>query len=216
MEIFEKLQKYKEGNLSYRDSVTLFFTIYPEKESALRDFLSSEDTFSRKKIKEGLQAKFDELVAIQEANNFKSFETKVRSINVSLLPEDLRKEHAKLSPLIREVSMNHARLDMCSTDEQRFELAKNIVTKWRIRQGIFDQIDRFNATGQVPVQVELLISGAQKPVKPLITVERDYKLEDDIRKLRVQRSKLKNKPHRFADYEKVCADIKSLEALRYA
>lgn len=206
MEIWDKLLLHKEGKLSYSDGVALFFVIHPERRS-LKAFFNKEDRYSRKKIKEALDAKFFELEANQQQNKFKSFgpsKHKDQPINVTILPAELRAEYARLSPIIREISSLHARLFNCSTNEQRFDLAKKIVHLVGDRRGIFTKIDAYMQSGTVllPKKVESL------RVDQAAT--KDFEIEYKLKLLRSRKVKLAKNPRRLDDYNKVVNEINQL------
>lgn len=211
MEIWDLLQKQKEGKLSYKDSVTLFFTLWPEKKS-LKSFFAKEDLYSRRKLKKELGAKYDELYQIQEQNKFVDFaisKHRNNKIDVAKLPSDLRVEHAKLSPIIREISSLHARLYNCADDAQRYTLAYRICGLVRQRREIFNKIDEFTATGKVTKPLEL----PTIRVKP--GIEKDYKVEYELKLLRSQRTKLAKNPRRLPELNEVIKKINELEGKRY-
>jgi len=213
MEVWDLLQKQKEGKLSYKDGVTLFFTLWPEKKKSLASFFTKEDVYSRRKLKKELGAKFDELQAIQQQNNFVDFsisKNRNNPIDLSKLPTALRKEHARLGPIIREIASLHARLYNCSTDSQRYEYAWHIVELVAERRAIFTKIDEFNATGRVTEQLQ------HQNIRAVPNIEKDYKVEYELKLLRSQRTKLKKNPRRVHELNEVIKKIFELEKNRYA
>lgn len=211
MLIWDRLGLHKEGTLSFTDSVALFFEIYPQKQTALKSFFAAEDQFSWKKLRAGLDAKFDELQANAKASEFKHFTQKhpKNEIKVELLPEHLRNEYAKLGPIIRRVSQLQARLKYAPTNADRFEIAKEIVELVGQRRAIFTMIDSFNQSGfyETPVVAEKVPVDATKL--------RNYETEDKLRKLMSRRSKAKGKPEKLAEYNDIEKQIAELRATRY-
>lgn len=211
MLIWDRLGLHKEGALSFTESVALFFTIYPEKETALKRFFESEDQFSWKKLRTGLDAKYNELQANAKASEFKHFTPKhpKNEIKLDLLPNHLRVEYAKLGPIIRRVSQLQARLKCAPTNADRFELAKEIVDLVGQRRAIFTMIDSFNQSGfyETPKPIEKI------PVD--VTKLRNYETEDKLRKLMSRRSKAKGKPEKLAEYNDLEKQIAELRATRY-
>jgi hypothetical protein len=210
MQIWDLLNSHKKGELSYQDSVSLFFDLYPEKKRSLASLLEFENEMSRERINEGLETKFNELQVNQKTNELKQFVPSIHEqnkINLEILPAELRERHGKLSPIISKISMLNARLDLFKSDEDRYLAAKEAVELWQERQSIFDEIDDFMEPGKKKEPEPIT------ELKPDIT--KNYKNEHELRLLRSQRTKLKEKTHRKADYDRVCARIAEIEKERY-
>jgi hypothetical protein len=211
MELLFLLKSYQEGNMPHAEAVSLFFKIYPEKRSALEHILSVEDKFSRNKVKEGLEAKHQEFEINRQTNKFKTYSPskhKEKPIDVSALPENLRAEHAKLSPLIREISQLHARLPFALSNKDRHEMAVNIVEKVAERRSIFNQIDAY-LNGEEVQKPEINPEPADSKNIDIL----NYKINYELNKLRVRRSKAKKKNPTL--YNQLDAQIKVLEKQRY-
>ncbi len=213
MELWDLLCSHKEGNLSFADSVSLFFKIYPEKQRTLATFFETEDQISWKKLNTSLTEKYEQLDANRQKNElirFTPLTHRNAGVNVEILPEELRTEHGRLGPIIRKMSRLHARLDLISTDEDRYHVAKEIVELATERRAIWTAIDDFIDNGKVSTTPE---SVKRLPVDKNLT--KDYVAEDKLRKLRSNRSKWKKMPHRKADYDRVCKEIEEIEGKRY-
>jgi len=211
MDVWVCLVKYKNGTLSYKESVSLYFQLYPQ--SSLRSFFEVEDRHSRKKLKEGLETKYKEFEANVSQNSFKSFtasKNAKKAINLEALPEELRTEYARLSPIIREICSLHARLEYFPDDKTRYEAAKRIVELSAQRRMIFTRIDTFQETGTDPMR-KIDSPAIKLPAK----LEKNYETEYQLKLLRSQRSKLKNNPRRIAEYQAVCKQITELLNKRY-
>lgn len=212
MEISDKLDKYFAGDLSYQESVDLFFTVYPEKRDALENFLAAEDEFSRKKIRTGLEEKRDELARIPEQNKYHSFTVpkhQANPLDVSKLPEVLRKEHARLSPVIRELSEHHSLLRYEKlTNAERLAICNKMMPLIRERRRIWTRIDHFTETGVILDA----ITHSPEPID--YSRARDFEKEDKIRKLMSRRSKAKIKGD-IAIFNALDEEIKSLRTTRY-
>lgn len=212
MEILVSIQEYLNGNMPYNEAVLLYNRIGTS--SAIKKLLESgEDDYSRDKLKAEFQKIVSNLQANKEENNFKSF-TKSKNegaVQVELLPANLREEYHKLRPIIGEIRNLHAKLPMYSTKEERFDTAKRIVELVAKRRIIWDRIDYFKEHGvdhpiyQAPVIVEAPAETATK-----ITL---FEAKHKLNLLRSQRTKLKNKIHRFEDYTRVCKEIDELNNL---
>lgn len=213
MELWDKLNKYKNGDLSHSEQVAVFFDIYPQKRSALENILCFEDRFSRKKVTEALDQKFQELLEIRKHNTYAKFSAPVsknKQIDPSVLPVELRQERTRLSPLIIELSHKQGRLFHCSTNEQRFALAKEIIKLTRERRSILNKIDEFMASGSYTKPEESVRTSPAKNITNELPAEEFKRLLQ----LRAQRSKLKNKPNRLADYNAIVKEINALESKR--
>lgn len=210
MTIWDLLVLHKEGKLDYKSGVALFFRLYPEKTS-LQSFFDKEDRYSRKKLRDALNEKLEELEANKKAGSFRSFApTKHQKtpINILSLPFELRTEHAKLGPLIREISSLHARLYNAPDNATRYTIASKIHKLVAERRAIFTKIDAFNQTGAVPsdpkVTKQRLPAGAPK----------NYELEYKLKLLRTRKVKLSKNPRRKEDYDRTVAEINQLLLLR--
>lgn len=214
MEIFDLLKKHDKGELTYKESVALFFSIYPQKKSALASFFEVEDSFALKKLNDGLNQKLIELETNTQHNSFKTFLPSVMAhqgrINVDVLPTQLREEYARLSPIIREIAHLHARLENALSNNHRYHLCKKIVDLTKERRSILNKVDEFNATGTYtePIKVVKQKLDTSRPI--------NYEVLNKIHLLRSRRSKLKNKPEKVAEYNRVVEEINALEAQRYA
>lgn len=212
MLLWDKLKQYQEGNLSYNEQVSLFFEFYPEKRSALESFFKNNDQFSRNRLNKGLQEKIQEQEAKQKENSFKNFSRNAdrkKKINVELLPDELRKEYNRLGPLIGEIAHSHARLYYCSTNEQRFEVAKVIIHKGRQMRAIWQQLDEFESTGKVSEVCTVVI----EKVDP--TRLKNFEAEHQLKLLRARRSKAKNDPSKKALLDSINKEIEHWNSKRY-
>lgn len=198
--------------MPYNEAVLLYNRIGTN--SALKKLLEiGEDDYSRDKLKAELERISFNIQSDKEENNFKSF-TKSKNeggIQVELLPTKLREEYHKLRPIIGEIRNIHAKLPMYSTKEERYDAANRIIELVAKRRIIWDRIDYFKEHGsdhpiyQAPVMIE-----APEVVATKITqLEAKHKLN----LLRSQRTKLRDKIHRFEDYTRVCNEIDELNNL---
>jgi uncharacterized protein YihD (DUF1040 family) len=208
--VWELLHAHHQGNLSYKDSVALFFTLFPEK-TGLKSFFATKDRFSEKKLNTELANKYQELEKNQEANNFVNYtKSKFPAIDLTKLPPELRQERENLKVVFRELTWSHARLVACTDDKKRYELAKRIVELVAQRQEIFNKTDEYLATGKFTKPIE------HETIKLVPGIQRDYEVENKLRLLRTQRSKLKNKPNKVHQLNEVIKQIQELETKRYA
>jgi hypothetical protein len=206
------LLRYEQGELSYRECVDLFFFFYPEKVSALASFFENEDQFSRNKVHKALDEKLAE--AAEQKVPKPSFEDYVPSkyienpINVELLPADLRKEYASRIPIIREISHLQSRLKY-HTGKHLTEMATRIVELSDQRRKIFIKVDTFIETGK-------LLTDEVKRAEPIAKeVPKNYDVEYQLKLKRAQRSKAKNNPAKIELFNRLDAEVKALEKLRY-
>lgn len=213
MEIWDLLKSHNQGTLSYQDGVALFFRLWPNKE-ALRPFFSKEDRFSRQRLNTALNEQFVAMQAMHKQNAFGKFSVpvhKTKGLDVTKLPAELRTEYALQGNRIREISQLHARLFNCSTDDQRLDLCRKIYELTLERRGTFNHVDDYLATGSLPAAVPVPEERPKLPPEAPKLFDVEYRLK----LLRTQRSKLKSKPNRAAEYEKVCSEIVELEKKRY-
>ena len=212
MEIWPLLLLHAQGKLSYAQGVEIYHFCHPS--SPLKDFYKVEDRYSRRQLKTFLDQKYEALSKNKQANTFKSFGVSkyaLSKINLEILPEDLRIAHARLSPLIREISSLHSRLFNCTSDLQRYEVCLKMYPLIIERRLIFSRIDQYVLTGtdilkKTPDTVQ---------VKKMPDLPMDYEVEYNLKKLRVQRSKLKKNPRRIEEYNQVCAQINELLSKRH-
>jgi hypothetical protein len=210
MDFWKLLCLHADGKLPYADGVRLYFYFNPG--SPLTEFFKKEDRYSRKKIKECLDAKFEAFSHNKSTNDFKSFGvSKFKGkINLELLSEELRLEYAKLSPIIRKMAALHARLYHCTNNEQRYAIAFEIIELAMERRFIFIRVDAYLSSGEDPVKKPVVVLPKQK-----IDLPKNYEFEYELKLLRAQRSKIKNNPRRIHDYNAVCERIAFLTKNRY-
>lgn len=213
MELWNLLLEHKKGDLSYNDSVALFFQIYPEKEISLKSFLETEDDHSWKRVKKGLDEKIHELEVNQVQNKFRDVTHSVykdNPINPELLPLELRKEYSDDRPaLFRERSQLHARLELVKDQQKRYEMADRIVTLTAQIRAIHNKVDEFMASGKV-LKKEIV---KREPVDP--TKLKNFEIENEIRLLMSRRSKAKDKPEKLEEFNELERQIKELRDKRY-
>lgn len=212
MELLYLLQQHDQGSLSFEDSVALFFKCYPNKEKTLASFFDTEDEFSWKKLRTGLDDKMKELLANQNENKFKTITPSVhqeKPINLTTLPLELRQEYARLSPIIREIAQLHARLPLALNQKSRFDLAEKIVELTQERRAIFIKVDSFVQSGFYEKPIE------NKPEPVDASKLKNFQLEYDLKLLRSRRSKAKKNPARLEEFNALSKQIIELEAQRY-
>lgn len=141
--------------------------------------------------------------------NFEKIEQELLSITIKLptqtaqqasLPAPIAIEQKKLGNLIGQMSHLHAKLEEVQTDKERCELAAQIVEMADTRRSIFNRIDTYKSTGN-----------DLTPSQKTIETPKEINPFKELALLRSQRSKLKNKPNRVADYNKVVERISELE-----
>jgi hypothetical protein len=210
MDFWKLLCLHADGKLPYADGVRLYFYFNPG--SPLTEFFKKEDRYSRKKIKECLDAKFEAFSHNKNTNEFKSFGvSKFKGkINLELLSEELRLEYARLSPIIRKMAALHARLYHCSNNAQRYEIALQIIELATERRFIFIRIDAYLSSGVDPVKKQEIVLPKQK-----VELPKNYEAEYELKLLRANRSKLKSNPRRIHDYNAICERIEYLTKNRY-
>lgn len=208
MEILVLIKKYLDGNLPYLAGVK----IYQERgsSSTLKTLFRTEDDFSRKKLRSELQAIYNSLQVSspEPETGYTSYSVskKKGTIRVEILPEYLKVEYFKLSPIIREAAHLHSKLPLFQTNDERLETVREIIKLIRKRRQIFARCDHFMETGQDQIATVTEVSETMEKISFPQAMNK-------IRLLRSQRSKLKNKPHRQEDYKIVCKQIESLEKL---
>jgi hypothetical protein len=211
MEIWPTLLKHQSGKLSYKESVELFFTINPA--SPLSDFFKVEDRYSKRKLKAALDAKFEELSHNKEVNDFSSFavsKNRDQKINLEILPAELRDEYAKQGPRIRKISFLHTKLYSCQSDQERYELAEEIMALVRDRRSTFSRIDTYISSGNDQSKIE------ETPVQKIRPeLKRNYEVEYQIKLLRTQKTKLSKNDRRLPEYQEVCKKLNQLLEKRY-
>lgn len=130
------------------------------------------------------------------------------SINVEKLPGHLKTEYYKQISYIREISATNAKLLLMPTDEERHEAAKRIVHLGELRKAILKRIDHYLETGADPLDKPA--SAHSDPSQNEVSwLQAHY----ELKLLRSQRTKLKDKPARMADFKHVCERIEVLEAI---
>jgi hypothetical protein len=207
------LVKYERGELSHAESVALFFSLYPEKERALRSFLEHEDQFSREKIRSGLRAKMQpeeppaptvHLPANIAADfiDYKPARDALRGLDITTLPDDLRVRYNQLGPIYKKLQYHHPRLGVVATNQQRKDICKDIYQLTLERRAILTALDDFIAGKRrqeaPPVAAPVSLDGPK-----------DFEKEDQIRKLMSRRSKAKNKPELYQELDRQIKELRS-------
>lgn len=207
MEILVSIQQYLDGNLSYTDAVKLYNEIGTN--SALKKvFATGEDDYSVNKLTSEFKALISKLKP-EKSTSFQSFT--VPKNNNAQLPIDkfspeLRTAYHRLSPIIREMAMLHAKLPEFQTDAERFECASKIYKLSRERRTIWDRVDYFKEHGVD----HPMFKTVEKTPEQVIEIDLS-KAKKNLNLLRTQRTKLRGKTHRLADFERVCTEISLLE-----
>lgn len=175
-------------------------------------FCAGENIFTRKKLREELSKLAEQAPPPKKADaeflnsNFTRKKTPAKStIDKNSLPDSLKKDHEKLGPIYTKMQNLHPRLELLNSDDERKDYALEILRLAQQRRGIFTRIDYFKEHGK-----EMPTPEKVKQEQPLPT---DYfQIQHALKLLRTQRSKLKDKEHRAADYLAVCTKIDELEA----
>jgi hypothetical protein len=133
-----------------------------------------------------------------------------RKINRADLPDFLKLDYDKLHSLIQTISHHHSRLDLIQNNTDRYNCAATILNATEERRRIFQRIDHFIQHGS-----DLVIKESSKILEVKVLSEdpevRKLQLKNELILLRSQRTKLKNKPHRVADYNKAVSRIEEIE-----
>ena len=211
MKIEKLLVQHQEGNLSFTDTVALFFMIWPEKKKALESFFEHEDQFSWKKLNEEINKKIAEQELKQPNESFKSFAPSKHlsnPIRVELLPDELRLEYNNRPPLFRRRAQLHARLVHLDNPELTKAAAEIVDLSAQIF-AIHTKVDTFFETGEV------LKNQTEKPAPIDPTALKDHKIEYDLKLLRARRSKAKSNPAKLQEFNLLDKQIKELEGKRY-
>lgn len=204
---------------TYADGVKIFEEIGTS--TALKKLFQSENSYTRTKLRTEIISIYDrvksELDSLPsnplgsyhqpkavEAYNFNSFLEGKKTIDRSKLTPELQSLYATLGPIITEMSYLHNRLDLMETDEERYLAASRICVELAPqRRRIFERCDKFMATGIDPEASEI--------IAPVVLTKED--LRQELLRVRVQVSKLKNKKDRAADFERYQNRKKELEDL---
>lgn len=203
MEILHLIELFLKGEKDYAYGVELYSKIGTSN-SLKKLFASGEDDYSREKLTAELETFANSLKANTVKNKFQSFTApKKKPIDISILPANLRAEHAKLGPIIREMASLHAKLELFSSDELRYEAAEKIIELAKARRIIFTRLDYFSENGKDhPMFVS---QPSEEPVsEPVLDFASALK---KIKLLRSQRTKLKDRPDRYDDYVRICNEI---------
>ncbi len=133
-----------------------------------------------------------------------------KKIDRAILPIELQTEFDKLQGLIQTISHHHSRLDLIQLDADRYNCAATILNAVEQRRFVFQRIDHFLQHGSDLIRNEPV---KIKPVEILSENEelRKLQLKQQLILLRAQRTKLKIKPHRVADYNDVLDKIDKIE-----
>jgi replicative DNA helicase len=191
--------QWVENNQPFADGVE-FYSKHGTNTTLKRLFASGENSFTRNKLEDEIYSLRHIFIPIAKPTN--RAKTK---IDRSKLPPHLQAEYDKLQGLIGRMSYLHAQLEVVPMDEQRFSLAEEIMDAASERRAIFKNIDHFVETGKELVQV--VIEKPKTQEKELVVLQ----LQDELRRLRVQRSKLKTNKKRIEDYNSVIARITEIE-----
>lgn len=130
-------------------------------------------------------------------------------IDFQALPENLKKEYVKLGPLIGQIRFLHANLSNAQSKETRQQYALQILDCVKNRRAIFNEIDYWLK------HKKQLVQPKQETVAEIPGTETEelkkLRLNEQLRRLRVQRSKLKKQPHRAEKLVEVCTLISKIE-----
>lgn len=210
MVVWDLLVKYKEGNLSYKESVALFFTIWPEKQH-LKSVFEHQDAVSRKKLNTELLKKYQELAEHQQKNDFKTFTQPAKApIRLEMLPEELRTAYHRNVQITKEIAYLRGKLFALQTPEERYPIADRIVSLAAERTANYRQIDEFVEKGCYTKKEEIV----HTRIDP--TIPKNYQIEYELKLLRSRRTKLRSNPARLDEYNAVVKKINELEKQRYA
>jgi len=201
--------QWVDNGCSYNEGVNLYNT-YGNNYALKILFAKGENYYTRNKLKSELQnlKAVTPLPAVTAAvipKDFKTFREPKKRIDTDTLPDSLKSEYFKLGPLVGEMRYLHAKLDTTNEEERRV-YALRIVEISEIRRGIFNKIDEYQATGKLPVEPV-----TEKPMPKALEEMNDVERHKELLRLRVQRSKLKNKPHKQTTYNAILERIEKLE-----
>ncbi|MCK6649178.1 MAG: hypothetical protein L6Q66_05955 [Bacteroidia bacterium] len=195
---------------NYDEGVKLYFHYGSSK--TLKDIFAKGDTyFNRKKLKSALL----ELVSapaetIAPTQDFKVHREPKKKVSADNLPDSLKSEYYQLGPIWSKIRFLHSRLDLISKESERNDYAQEIVELSAQRRSIFNKIDAYNADPvkwhkQNDVKIDI------KEAICILPPVNYWQLKEELLRLRVQRSKLKKKPHRAEDYAAVLKRITEIE-----
>jgi hypothetical protein len=211
MDFLFKIEQYLSGKLPYKDGVKLYLD-YGTNSILKNMFSTGEDDYCKKKLKTELdlilQKRKLQIISETKISNeqptYQIFtESKKKgSINVEKLPPHLKTEYYKLAPIIREIAATNPTLIHLKTKEARFESAGRILDLVEKRKAIFVRLEYFQEHGEDHPYYKPLIEEIEVNNR-ISYYEAQYKLKI----LRSQKTRLKKKPARLKDYEKVCIEI---------
>ncbi len=213
MEISFYDQWVKNGR-DYSEAVA-FYNQHGSNETLKRLFASGNTIYTRTKIAFELKA-IGNVSAVQEnvqvPLGFKTYIEPGKRIDPSTFPESLKSEFYKLGPLIGRIRFLHSRLDILQTDNERRVHALEILDSTDQRREIFNKIDYFIKHGK---EIQMLQNSQPKAEVAIQETDQSselklFKLDEELRRLRVQRSKLKNQPNRQEKLNEVCARIEEI------
>lgn len=177
-----------------------------------KSLFKSKNPYTVKKLRESLEALLEGKnvspinspgVNGTSVETFKIYSESTRErINPDLLPEYLKAEYYKLGDLYKKISYFHNRLDLLHTDKQRFDAAKEIVQAAAVRRGIFKMIDEYMGSGKI----------TPAAVKVDVVSLTPFEAVNELKRVSVQCSKLKDKPQRAFEYRTLCARKLELKA----
>lgn len=209
VEILVLIQQYLNGDLSYQQGVAIY-TKYGDNNALKKLFADGEDDYSIKKLHRELQEIEKRFKANVDSDKFKSFtESKLKGkVNEAILPAHLKTLYYKRIQLIREIALLHSRLPLYPNNEERLVAASKIVDLTEERRVIFTRCDYFMDHGK-DHPAYALVEVEEPKTNGVSYFEAQYKLK----LLRSQKSKLKNKPNRAADLQKICDEISIYETI---
>ncbi|MES2590894.1 MAG: hypothetical protein V4608_03330 [Bacteroidota bacterium] len=185
-----------EKGRNYADGVA-FYSIHGTNKTLKSLFATGDTKYTRQKLSE-------EIAKIPVLHKETGNRAKPKIIR-DKLPPILQTEYDKLQGLIAKMSFKHAQLELVHTDDQRHALSKEILSLGDQRRSIFMRIDHYLANGKDLVQEAVVKKEPEG--KNLLVLQ----LQDELRKLRSQRSKLKTNKKRVADYNAVLTSIADIE-----
>jgi hypothetical protein len=200
------IQEWLSGKHDYTRGVELCRQ-YSNNEALLDMLEEGPDTYNRQQLVKELQRIYESsppetkslpptIEALNEIfpeSSFTTFsEPKIEKWDTRDFTQEIKKRSVLAGSLTREINFLRSRLELFPTRQERFEAAKTIEEKRKVRQRIFFEIDYFQQNKKLP---EEPAESKEKPIADMTPVEmmREYQLLAP----RISKSKSKPEKHKY-------------------
>lgn len=156
-------------------------------------FAAGKSYYTEKKLDQELSKLEIPFYKKQPAEVKTSFSKK--KIIVENLPDNLKAEQEQLGPIIREIALLNARLDLVASDKERAVLAFRIVDLVHQRRGIYYCLDYFQANGK---QMPNALVNVTEQIEPVANELEILRLKNQRKLIASQISKAIGKPNKQA------------------